>query len=1004
MTTDPQLNELGKLLLRPESVAAVRDVLVRIDQLSIKPDLRHQAGLLSARAFSCLRELAAGDPDLATAVLLHDLLPRCLAPTQSFHGEGFSRLFGQWLDDLPPEHRKQVRRTAMLHATAAFDEMTVRLSLRLIVSIGYWDDGLLARLDQLIASSDNETGDDALSVRAWLAPVPESIPDLLRILHRRIEKRRNFHLIYAAQPIGTAETVDVIWSNWISPKFVIESTAYMFMDATMSILSQIAARAQEPALSALVWQRMSVASIDQPVLQGPITYNPGVAPQIDLPDVIPGLLEFAARADGHARYVYYERLQECSKLAHQIGWDLVSPTSLDVVRKDARTPTGMTGKFSTFEMSRKEAAWALLLCRGDRSLVPPLADAIEGETSGYVLHRFQDLGGCLAYETLPSEVSEFIAGAPSRETWSDEERLVAQIGAIRTAHGSSNRSAFEALLGYRKLGSGVLLSVVDALAETVISILNAGDRTPVRQIINIAGEAQREDSRGAAAAAVAILLEKGHLTPDEEARASALTYAPGTDHYPRKELLFSFATRPPNNVPISLIQYAESLLDRAPAGEGHDLRPAALALIAQQPAHQNDEVFLTTRLGLRISAGGVSASPDAFRGVIPHLIGQFYVNDLERFSSAAASILESGGTGAISHLLPFIRKVGFKNAIRVTDALLARLKKADEGHSAELTLIDALGAIAPEKLLNFGCIKMKAWLPEARAYLADVLGRLSSLSTDLSERRFEILHQLALDGIYSVRRAAFRSAVRTDVDRLKNLITSWGGGDGPDDEGLRRRAAECSGWLSSTADVSLTRLKWDHERGVREAYERSDKDREERTRAEEYARIVTRVRHASEVISAWRYGVALSKIGDDSSLESLTNRLQHDLPPSVRFWLSRLRKALEVRWGSLVRSWPDPLFAHSGYLEGFDGIMQCDGKGGPAKGTLWRIHPETPRGLSSWGGWGMSEGYTGFGPEYELLIPGRQPAKIYINSRETPIGRIVFRGSGRYPDVDDGVK
>jgi hypothetical protein len=194
MTTDPRIDELTKRLLRPDSVEAVRATLVRIDELSDDHELRMQVGFLFSQAFQCLRELTASDLELTSSVLLNDLLPRCLVPNQDRDEHRFSSLFEEWIDELPEENRYAIRQTAISHALAALDGASVRSALRLIGSIGYWDSELLSRLERLIGSHDNETGDHSLMIRAWLAPTPQSTPELLTELHRRIALRRNVHL------------------------------------------------------------------------------------------------------------------------------------------------------------------------------------------------------------------------------------------------------------------------------------------------------------------------------------------------------------------------------------------------------------------------------------------------------------------------------------------------------------------------------------------------------------------------------------------------------------------------------------------------------------------------------------------------------------------------------------------------------------------------------------------------------------------------------------------
>jgi len=58
------------------------------------------------------------------------------------------------------------------------------------------------------------------------------------------------------------------------------------------------------------------------------------------------------------------------------------------------------------------------------------------------------------------------------------DRSAERVAAVEAAHGAATHEAFEMLLGYRRVGSGVLLSLVDALAEAARRVVEGGDRSP----------------------------------------------------------------------------------------------------------------------------------------------------------------------------------------------------------------------------------------------------------------------------------------------------------------------------------------------------------------------------------------------------------------------------------------------------------------------------------------------------------------------------------------------
>jgi hypothetical protein len=333
----------------------------------------------------------------------------------------------------------------------------------------------------------------------------------------------------------------------------------------------------------------------------------------------------------------------------------------------------------------------------------------------------------------------------------------------------------------------------------------------------------------------------------------------------------------------------------------------------------------------------------------------------------------------------------------VVDALVTRLRRAEDGRLAELPLIDTLTLVAPDRLLADGCRGVESWLPQARAHLATVLGRLARVTPEIVHLRSQLLFRLVGDGIYAVRRAAYQAAAESALDDFLPLALGWVRADDTGgSEGLRRRAAEIAGWLPPNfVTQHLDSLRSDSEPGVREAYRRSIADRDERVLARLYEQRVLAVCNKDEVIGTWRYGVALSKVGDDLTLDRLADRLSVDLPPSVRFWISRVRKAVERRWGDLTRQWPEPWFARRGHLETFTGTIRSEGSEVTASGMLWHIPAELLTQLSSWGGWANAEGRS-FG-HGELLISGRVPARILVDQASIPSGFHVFSGNCLYP-------
>lgn len=866
-----------------------------------------------------------------------------------------------------------------------------------ISCIGYWDDEVIAALDRISLRRFDETGDHALSAllslrSKFVAPVVETY---LKTLHARIPAGPNLHQLASARVIGNPQTAALVWSHWLARHFDQKESRGFLVSFARTLLTEIAARVREPDFTFQVWTWLVELSRQQSDgLDNVFSPNSSLINRLDLSDVVPELVRQALRTEAHHRYIYYLRVLESERPAHMAGWDTIPTTDFEAVRTDASHATGMTGRFSTAELYQKEAAWDILLCRGVPSILPPFSETLANE-SGYVIHRFLELGSCLRLDPLPRLLAELIAGTANAE-WDDQQRLVAQIGAIGAARGAGTREAFDALLNYRQLGEGVLLSVVGALAETALIVVESGDRSTVEQLFTNAENSPRSDTRGACSAALASVLEEGVLSPSEVTRAIDLFTSSAADPYARREFLFALATRPPEEVPSFAINFAENAVASPPVEESRDPRPAALALLARQPGARSDPSFLT-RLGLLEKSGEAVASSDTLKGVAPHVVGRYFAAEPTRFGSAVATLLRDGDVSVLAHVLSSIREVGVRNPSAVVNALVTRLRRADSGRVADPALLHVLAAIAPDRLLADGCVNMTAWLPQARADLADTLGGLGSLSTELADARFRMLTRLAGDGVYAVRRAAYRAAALCDTERFTGLALSWARWREPGRQGPRRYAAECAGWLLSADDgQKLEELGWDQEPAVREAYERSLREQRERAAAREFESHVLGVGDPDGVILGWRCGIGLSRVGDDSTIRRLADRIGAGLPPSVRFWLRRVQKAVERRWSEVTRKWPEPWYARPGHLEQFSGVVRDDnGKEVALSGTLWLMPSEAPEGLSSWGGWATCERrWKGDG---QLLLPGRLPAKILVYNSLFPACEVQFGGNGPYP-------
>lgn len=1008
MSTDPRLAEVERLLRSPASVDDVREVLPLLDELAAGEGTAEAVADGFRDAVHTLQELTEADPKQAVKLLLDDILPRCLVadrPGEDEYGWFLSYGFGEWVNDLPEAERHDVRLVALPRAVATFEGPAVRNALRLVSAVGYWNDSILAALDRLAGDRADVVGDHALSCRASLCPPqnPEVRSAHLSMLHGRIPGGPNRHLNTACRILGTRETAELVWQHWLAGPERSDGESELFASFARSLLAEIASREGDSAFTAWVWDCLVELS-RRPTsgkLEHIFSMNSSLANRLDVPAIVPELLRLAAGSDHHRR-IYLIRALECQRPAHMAGWDQVAVNDLEIVRNDAVSPSGMTGHWVTGDLHDKEAAWDVLLCHGNVEVLPSFRDAIDGEVGG-VAARFLKLAACLGLAPLPEPVSQLLAGTCDT-TRDDHERLIAQIGAIEAAHGTGTTEAFAALLGYRPVGErGVLLSAIDALADTAGALVRGGDQSPVEQLLAAAEDSPLEDSRAAAVGAVAQLLEGGVLTYAERTRAFGLLTRPTTDAHARRQLLYALSNIPLEEVAASVLEYAAEMLASQGGQDVGRVRPAAANLIARRPESRNDSAFLAQHVGL-VDRGGIllPTEPRLTGPVAPHVLGRFFATEPERFGPAVAKWIMAGDEMAAFQLLPFIRGAAALTPAVVTDALLSRLRSADRGQTFEPETLSTLAAVAPERLLVEGCGAVAAWLPQARAELADAVGTLPPLEDTGEDARFELLARLAVDAVYAVRRAAYRAA-SCAIDRFLGLVASWAAWPVSEGEGPRRYAAESVGWLPpEVVAVQFAALEWDPEPEVRDAFRRSISERDDRQVAAEFERSVLGVTDAAGVVRGWRYGLALGRVGDDEAIRHLAvRRADPAVPPAVRYWLKRVQKGVKERWAGVTRKWPEPWYARPGTLEQFVGtVCGTDGKEVAVTGTLWLLGAESPDGLSSWGGWGSCSGEAWgrlTSGAVELRISGRPTARVLVTSSQFPSGEIVFSGNSSYP-------
>jgi hypothetical protein len=107
-----------------------------------------------------------------------------------------------------------------------------------------------------------------------------------------------------------------------------------------------------------------------------------------------------------------------------------------------------------------------------------------------------------------------------------------------------------------------------------------------------------------------------------------------------------------------------------------------------------------------------------------------------------------------------------------------------------------------------------------------------------------------------------------------------------------------------------------------------------------------------EVLSCWRYGSALTQIGDDGTIETLRTHLTtRSFPPNVRYWIRQLIKGIEKRWEKESEKWPELWSDWQGAIEGGQGyVFHQDAQKAKVRYSIWHKTALNPKQNSSSGG------------------------------------------------------
>jgi hypothetical protein len=1024
MSEEARAQRLWRQIIEARSAAELRDLVTEIDRLEPEAAAEDHLDYLRGQAILGLLEFSRDNLDEARHIILTELLPLCLREDWPRHWQGwrYNEILRNWLWQLPAADRASLREPILAACMAdLLSGRRARRAAALATTLGYRSGPLVDALADLVAKHDDEFGDLALQARIELGVTEEDRPQLLTELNRRIATGRwNDSLVGAALKLASPESLDFVFDFWLTRPNLVSEQAQLraLSEVTLQVPPAVADRARGNAgLQDAVWRRLlNLRDYNQALLGRLLSLNGRFGQLFDSPEVIGTYLGLLDDEHPVVRERAYHRLAECVRPRHLEGWACTPPEAVRrKLDEDAFSPSGMEGEWATINLHCKQDAWQTLLCLGAREALGRLDEVLDAEANGFAMAEVLKVASCFPIRPLPRRVPQLIAARFGSIPETGNQRILAQVTAIQLARGAASEEALVALLDYKRFHTtGVLIGLVDALADTVEALVRSGNLSALKTLLAVARPhpGANHDQRSASGAALARLVRR-KVVPDVPAsEILALANDPGLHPFPRRQLLDALAYLPPGALDPGTLDLLRGVArgtvslagDEGGGGEYERWEAVALRVLARYGYLADDEGMLGECLGLELDGAGWQLAERRRRGAEEaYVLGLLYAGHPTSFAPAIAGLLKIGDWPVVARLVAPLRDTRPVSPV-VIDALVERSARARDGRMAEPDLLGLLAAVAPERLASEDWPELRDWPPPARSALANALGAAGELSGEPQRRRLQHLAVLMEDGQYGVRRAAYRAMAAVAPRELEGLCLTWGCLAGPSAVELRQRAAEGIAWCRpGDAFRQLAALESDPEPSVREAFERCSGERSEREWAASCLERVQAVRDGDGVLAAWRYARALERLGDDWVLQELEQRQREEgLPPAVRYWLDRLSDHVRKRWEEVTRQWPGPWFARQGAIENVRGAIRLrDGTAVNFDGWLWHEVAAEPTSITSWGGWAEQAilpliNQQNF--ELALVLEGRRPARILVTSLHLPQGHVSFSGTGPFPE------
>lgn len=958
--------------------------------------------------------------DFSTAreVIKEYLIPLCLANDKQYEPlernilSACRKLLADWIDKFPSPDRDAVRDEVCHLISIALSGENAQPACWTVSEIGYRSDTIVDSLWALV-DAEQEIAGTAISTIVSLGVSPGTREKVLSVAESKdLGKDRLAYVLSELAGPDTLAMALALFPSRETEEVSIQDFFHVYVLSAHADANPNDERVQDAVHSAISELRgLYLARFPNYIFVGD-----SAATHVNAARVITSFLETLTPGDDEkdtvSRTRVYSSLQQCQRPKQLEGWRVpVSNQTTELLRKDACLNTENLSRFESTETRLKELAWETALNLGHTEVVDWLDLAVREEVSGFAQANVMKRLASLAIDALPDSIVDLITSEYDFTAGQSAERLSAATSATRLAQSASTVQAFEALLRFGVTRDRrVLLSTTRALGDVACGLLRAGNPEVSTRLFEATAAGAPERWREAAVSALHDLASNQLLHPSDAEKLWQISTDRGLDRYVRGYAIEAIALMRDPQIGEEILGQAVRLAGNS---DEEELSYRALQLLAIHGGLETNHALLTKKVGLVETKEGWRVRDDAaMKPWSAFVLGLLFRKSPARFAACCASVLRASDHEAVTQLLDNLRlyfkeqRAESEETLAISQALVSRIHTTVAKTFVDARLFGALAEVDAAALIHEAWERTwNRWHPDARLALAESISQVPLQHEKDVARALSLVTSLLGDASFAVRRTAYRVLSRISPEALGRVFSLWAQSS---DYEERKRAAEAVAWVPESVFEStlVVDLLSDRERDVRSTTRTARGLRWQRKWADQYLDKVSNVQGVGneEILTTYRYGSALGRIGDDAHRRKLLVLARDERRASnVRYWFKFVADQIEARWRDVTRKWPQPHFGWEGMVEEVEGEAASD-EIGTAKAhlSLWYRPQTTPSSQGAWGGalWFPDKGpYLIMSDYVELRIPGRRPARALVSRSELG-GLSILTGTGPYPSPE----